>query len=208
VNAEHRSRPVDELSPKHHKLKRALDRLGGGCCTQRAFRRAQGRQRQAVGPGYSPTQRPSPLPPGNACHKISVFTSPQIVNTSQSERLIVSVGFKARLPICTIASPAARSPTSSSGMAWNRLRALTGSATTPAISTRSVAARGGPGSRRLASGRDRAHPRAGRARADDRAISGAPPRHRLRDLSRSTPAIASRSRQRSSSSPAPPGLRP
>src|SRR3989442_866150 len=34
----------------------------------------------------------------------------------------VTLGFKARLPICTIRSPAARSPTSSSSMALHRLR--------------------------------------------------------------------------------------
>jgi hypothetical protein len=44
-------------------------------------------------------------------------------------------------------------------------------------------------SRRLASSRDRAQPRPACARADDRAVSGAPVQHRVRNLIRATTAI-------------------
>ena len=76
----------------------------------------------------------------------------------------------------------------------------------PDLHERQDAARRRPRSRRLASGRDRAHPRPGITRADDRAVSGAPARHRLRDLIRATTAIAFRSEHGARRRPRVPSL--
>jgi conjugative relaxase-like TrwC/TraI family protein len=71
-------------------------------------------------------------------------------------------------------------------------RALSRPVRRPDLHQRQGNTRRRPGSRRLASGRHRAHARPSNTRADDRAVSGAPAWHRLRDLNRATPAIASR----------------